>query len=64
MTAVVSLADRIAAGKRDNVLASHPRMENRIRALEKLSRTMGLGGFTTAGGAAGPTNVTAVESRR
>jgi heat shock protein HtpX len=33
----------------DNLFSTHPSTENRIAALEKLSREMGLGGF---GGAA------------
>jgi heat shock protein HtpX len=39
------LGDRLSGHKVDNLFASHPRIENRIAALEKLSREMGLGGF-------------------
>jgi heat shock protein HtpX len=51
VTALFSLADRLSAGKRDNLFASHPRMENRIRALEKLSRAMGVGDTGSASAA-------------
>jgi heat shock protein HtpX len=47
---LTALGAHLWGHKTDNLFASHPRIENRIAALEALSRKMGLGGFAASTG--------------
>ena len=47
-TAPLFIINPLSGRGMDNLFSTHPSTENRIAALEKLSREMGLGGFGTA----------------
>jgi heat shock protein HtpX len=47
-TAPLFIVNPLSGRGMDNLFSTHPSTENRIAALEKLSREMGLGGFTGA----------------
>jgi heat shock protein HtpX len=45
---IIRYTSRLCARGMDNVFSTHPSTENRVAALARLSREMGLGGFGTA----------------